>query len=297
MAEEDLGSMMPLGGQASPQPSVGGMMPREANSGSTWQDWIAKNRPFLTGMGQQLLVGSPGGLLQQFGPAIAKGNESEVLTEQMNHERAVGARDFQAKQSEGEANRQSHEKIARESNDTKHQIAQEKIAGMLERSRLIRQPQTNQEMKIVADATNKYMTAAENQAILSKLTPEQRNEAARAYGLSVLETARSATGVRSQGAPLPAETPGSSPTQTSGTPGASPPATSAATSDKSVSKPWDQYIEVPGVKEALKDPAFRERLVKEHPEYRARVQMWQKEQDAQEFRKKNYPTLFGTPPP
>ncbi len=209
---DSIGALIPGSGQEpTPQSNLGAKMPGDqpAAGGGTWTDLVKNIDPnFLKSFGAQLMVGSPGGIAAQFGPAVAKGFEGENLSEQANHERAVQQQQIAEKNSEAEKGRTHAEKLMNMQLDTKEAIAHEKILGMIERSRLIRQPNSNQEMKIVSDAMNKFMTDPDNSKLLSRMSQEQKNEAARGYALGVLDTARNASGVRSQGQTLPTDQPG-----------------------------------------------------------------------------------------
>src|SRR6185436_1508742 len=112
-------------------PNLGAYIPSAGNdpaaTGGTWQEFIKANRPFLAGLGQQLMAGgTTGSFLGDIGQGIAKGNESQNLTEEMNYNRGVEQRKFMAGQEEGEKNRKSHEKIAQLGADNRLEIAHTK---------------------------------------------------------------------------------------------------------------------------------------------------------------------------
>ncbi len=201
---DSIGALIPGNEEPAQQSNLGAKMPAApASGGGSWTDLLKSVDPnFLKSAGAQLMVGSPGGLMNQFGPAVAKGFEGENLSEQENHARATQQQAVGLKEAEGAANRASHEKIASESNDTKHLIAQEKIAGMIERAGLIHGPQGPAEMKMFLDAKNKYMHDEANRELLSRLSRAQQEEAASAYAKTSIQQAREASGVRSQGSPL-----------------------------------------------------------------------------------------------
>lgn len=267
----DLGALIPGGQEPAQQSNLGARIPSEPQAGGgTWTDLLKNIDPnFLKSAGAQLMVGSPGGLANQFGPAVAKGFEGENLSEQANHERAVQQQAVGLKEAEGEASRKSHEKIAQLGADNRMDVAELKVQGMLDRSRLIHGPQNNQEVKVIADAMNKFMTDPDNSTLLSRKTTEQKQELAKAYALSVLDTARQATGVRSQGAPLSSEGVSSAPPASAGqAPAATiPPQKAGATPQGTPTKPsWDQIKTNSQVQKLLQTEAGRKAIVKERPD-------------------------------
>lgn len=254
-------------------PNLGDYIPQPANdpsaTGGTWQDFIKANRPFLAGMGAQLMVGSPGGVLSNIGAGVAKGNESQNLTEEMNYGRGQEERKFAAGQEEGDKNRASHEKVATISADSRRDVADVKTAGMLERAALIHGPQNNQEMNIYSKARTDYFKKEKDNQIISKKSDATINQEADAWAKEQLRGAREATGLRSQGQPLPSE--GANLGGPDSTSGAGKPTTPTTPADKTTtsSQPtWEEYSKQPGVMDALKDPAFKASLLAKRPDFK-----------------------------
>lgn len=173
-------------------------------------------RSALLGFGLQAMTGGWGNGTQQLAAALGAGAQSAEGTGNAIRAQAVNNRDFQAKQEEGAANRASHEKIAemgaasreevgRIRNEGTIAVAQERVAGMLERARLIHGPQNDKEMQIFAKARTDYMKKEKDNQLLSKKSDDQILTEADAYAKEQLRGAREAVGVRSQGSALPNE--------------------------------------------------------------------------------------------
>lgn len=253
-------------------PNLGDYIPQQSNdpagTGGTWQDFIKANRPFLAGMGAQLMVGSPGGVLSNIGAGVAKGNESQNMTEEMNYGRGVEERKFQAGQAEGEANRASHEKIATITGDSRAEVANIRGEYRAALAAATMKPQNSQEMTIYSKAAADYMKKEKDNQIISKKSDATISEEAKAWASKVLDDARSASGVRSQGAPLSTDA-STSGVGTPDAPGAAPTGGSgqAASGDKGGSKPtWDQIKDNPTIKNLMKSSAGIQAIKKERPD-------------------------------
>lgn len=257
-------------------PNLGAYIPREGNdpaaTGGTWQDFVKANRPFLAGMGAQLMVGSPGNLLSNIGAGVAKGNESQNMTEEMNYERGVGQRKFVAGQEEGEKNRASHEKIAQTTADSREHAAEIRGRFSVDRANIaLQKAHPNDAIKYRQEARKIVEGRVTNMGLDTQTVSRMiEDEAARMYASDV-ERGRvtpPAGSVTSGVGTPPAQGAGQPPT-----PGTAAPGTNGA---PKVSKPWDQYVQTPGVEAALQDPKFRQDLGNAHPEYKTRIQMWEK---------------------
>jgi hypothetical protein len=223
------------------------------------------------------MTGGYGNGVQQLGAALGAGAQGAGGMDKIIYDRAQAEKEFNQKASEGAANRANAQEVAHIGADSRREVADIKSQAMLERARLIRQPQSNQEMKIVSDAMNKYMVAQENQAFLSKLSPEQRNEMARAYGLGVLETARGATGIRSAGTPLPGDMSGTGEASstggapTGGMPGQGGQGTPGAGAKASSTPTLDTYLNAKGAeadkfRSLIQTPAGQQQLLQIKPD-------------------------------
>lgn len=275
-------------------PDLGGMIPPDEGQGKgTWTELVsdpktkealdAANRNMMISAGLQMMVPQWGGPMANVAMGLGKGFESAGKTADSIMANEQDIRNFNAKQQEGEATRASHEKVAQIGADSRLQVAQERVSGMLERAHLIRGPQGQIEMKMFLDAKNKYMHDEANNQLLSKMTRAQQDEAASAYAKESLEQARNATGIRSQGSALPGEE--AAPNLASPTPpAAGVPAAPAASSAKSAPS-FNELRQNPDFEKALSDPNFRAQLAAKRPDLSALIQQWETAQRASAYRR------------
>lgn len=268
--ETDLGALMPGGS--------GGGEAAGASSGG-WTEFLKS--PFFQGMAQQLAGGySSGGVLRQIGPAVAKGMESQNLTNELQYQRQEADQARGDKLSEGAANRASHEKVAGIAADSRNEVAQTRTEGMLQRAALIHGPQNNQEMNIFSKARSDYFKKEKDNQLISKKSDQQITQEADAWAKEQLRGAREATGVRSQGQALPGEGAAStSAPPASGSPTAAPPggaAQPAPAAQGTPAKPtWEQLKANPTVQKYLQSSAGRAAIKKERPELAKDVDMYE----------------------
>lgn len=263
----ELGAVIPQsGGSEAPQP--------------TWQSMVNDpvSRAAMMSFGLQLMTGGWGSGLSQIGQAGGKAAEAAGKTAGAIQEQGNLEIDRANKEKEGEANRSNQLAVAKTA-----AASREEVAGIRADSR--KEIETMKLQKAPSSVAIKYLTEArkiiENNVSNMSLSNEQRE-------VMIRELAnRLYSGDADRGL-VPAGTPGAAPGAVSGEGGAKIAGEKPATESKGASKPWDQYINIPGVAEALKDPAFRERLGKEHPEYKTRIQLYERENMARDARKNLY---------
>src|SRR5262245_27018268 len=261
-AEDDLGALMPPSEGEAPK-STWTSLVQDPNTRAA-MDAAARNMMITAGL--QMMVPQWGGPMANIAHGLGKGFESMGKTAESAMSAEEQNRQLAEKVQSGKEHNQTTLEAARIAANSRQEVAQIRSEAMLERARLIRQPQTSQEMKIAADAQRDYLKTEKNNQLVSKKTDQQINEEARAWGLIAVQNARDATGVRSQGAPLPTE-PGAENPAGEGRPGTITPPGNPAAAAKSASIPFDQFLAKPGVAEAMKDPEFQKKLLAEHPEY------------------------------
>lgn len=266
MAGEDLGSLIPQG--------IGDVA---SAAGNTWSSLVSDPDPTkaaikqnaLISAGLQLMAGGTGNTMQQFAQAGGKAAQSAgetvgAMQEAQRHTQA-GA----DKKEASALDRKSHEEVARIGADSRQEVAQVKIEGMLERSRLIHGPQNDKEMQIYSKARSDFFKKEKDNQILSRKSDSQILAEADTYAKEQLRGARDATGVRSQGAPLES----GGPAPISGAPGPSPTPGQPGAGAQSAPKPtWDQIKSNPKIQELLQSAAGRKTLVRERPDLRDEIE-------------------------
>ncbi len=129
---------------------LGALMPKEPNAPEN--SWMALLKsPFVQGAAQALASGNMtgGNALREVLGSTAYGSQSEQLTEQNQYARKQEEQARSDKLSENAANRASHEKIGKMAADSRLEVANARVAGMLERSAMIHGPRNDAEWKFL----------------------------------------------------------------------------------------------------------------------------------------------------
>jgi hypothetical protein len=154
------------------------------------------------------MTGGYGNGVQQLGAALGAGAQGAGGMDKIIYDRAQAEKEMSQKASEGAANRAQSETNARIAADSRMDVAEKRVEGMIQRAAMIHGPQNNQEMNIYSKAASDYMKKEKDNQLLSKKPDEQIKMEADAWAKSVLANARDASGVRSQGGALPTGGPG-----------------------------------------------------------------------------------------
>ena len=177
----------------------------QPQTGADWdaalKDPVMKSA--LLGFGMQLMTGGRGSPVQRVGEALGAGASSAAGTAKSINDFQGEERARKDKLSEGAASRAQSETNARIGADSRQEVAQIRSEAMLQRAAMIGKPQNSQEMGIYSKAMADYMKKEKDNQILSRKSDQQIGLEADAWAKSVLDNARNATGVRSQGSPLP----------------------------------------------------------------------------------------------
>lgn len=256
------------------------------------QDPVARSA--LLSFGLQAMTGGWGNGAQQMGQAIGAGATGAAGTAEAIRQEAQRQSTEARADREAEAERSNRRGIAQLGADSRAEvagiraesgmaIAQERVAGMLERAKMIHGPNNDKEMKIYSDARTAYMKKEKDNQLLSRKSDEQIIAEADAWAKTQLRGAREETGVRSIGAPLPGGPPAApggviSPAAPgAGKPGAPvpTPGPGAAPSSPAQQPSLDKLLSDPKngakLKEFLSTPDGQQRFIATYPQYRSLV--------------------------
>jgi len=248
----------------------------------TWKSLVdsPEKQAALMSFGLQLMAGGHGDQFQRLAVAGGHGMEAASATEAANRQQQEKTAAIARGEQEKAADRASREKVAQIGADSRMDVAQTRVAGMLERAAMIRQPKNDAEIKFFNDQLGKVSKDLERDIIGGlKIGGAERDQLIRARALERLEEARSRgifpnsggggpsplggpeSGLSSQNSPGAGGTKSQGGRQGSAQPadGAKPPANGPT---------WEQYSARPDIQEALKDPAFREQLAAKRPDWR-----------------------------
>ncbi len=105
---------------------------------STWKSLVdsPEKQAALTSFGLQLMAGGHGDQFQRLAVAAGHGMESASATEEAIRQHKEKERAFAAGQQEKAADRASREKVAQIGADSRLEVAQHRVAGMLERTKM-----------------------------------------------------------------------------------------------------------------------------------------------------------------
>lgn len=248
--------------------------------GQSWSALLSDpvTRSAMLSAGLQLMTGGWGNGTQQLAAGLGAGAAGAAGTAASLQQQAVNNRDFQAKQENEVANRASKEREAalnRSSRqDISHYVAdlrlqgvQERVAGMLERSRMIHGPQTDPEFKFYQAQLQEARKTIEGSVKDLNLSAQDREQMIIARAKERLDEARR-QGIFGAGGANAA--PGTSTGTATGTGqggqaatgnGVSAPAKKGEPRQLS----WGEVKSTPGFEAALRDPVAREQLKLKYP--------------------------------
>jgi hypothetical protein len=159
----------------------------------TWKSLVdsPEKQAALMSFGLQLMAGGHGDQFQRLAVAGGHGMEAASATEAANRQHQEKERAFAAGQQEKSADRASREKVAQIGADSRMDVAQTRVAGMLERAAMIRQPKNDAEIKFFNDQLGKVSKDLERDIIGGlKIGGAERDQLIRARALERLHEAR-----------------------------------------------------------------------------------------------------------
>lgn len=285
---------------------LGGILPSPTAVGSqhgSWTSWLQDpvNRAGLLSFGTQLMTGGGGTFGQELGAGLSKGFEGAAATEAVQVKRAEEEAEQAFKQqqlaqqaSEGAAGRANQMAIARMNAAQRAELAAARQAGTMEALGL-RGQQALERAQLRAAGSgaskglnwNQAMTQARKdweaqnpRKVMKGLTPEDTEEI---QGMAADYYHKSRSGeIGAGGAPKAAApaAPGAAAPVAPKVPGAGtgmPQSTGVAPKSDVLSTLWsradyESFKSYPKIREALKDPAARDHIKKNYPEYRALIE-------------------------
>lgn len=174
---------------------LGELIPGGGSNGS-WSDFVKDPvmRSALVSTGLQLMAGGWGNPMQQLGVALGHGAESAGATAKALQDQGNLEAKMTQVASEGAKDRESREKVAKIGASSRQEVANIRVAGMLERAAMIHGPSNDKEWKIYSDAKNTYFKKEKDNQILTGKSDDQILTEAEAYAKETLRGMRSATG-------------------------------------------------------------------------------------------------------
>ena len=289
---DDLEKLMGLGGYIQPQPiAEGGGVPP---AGGGWSSFLNDpvNRAGLLSFGLQALTGGWGNGAQQLGAAIGAGAQGMGATAGHLQDTAEKNRAFTSKENEGAANRASHEKIANIAADSRLAVAQERVAGMLQRAQLIHGPKDDAEWKFLQSQRAEGRKVLNDTFQALKMTPQQVEEAINSFATNALQDARNKGVFSQKGGGQPASSASGVGQPAPSAPGSAPSAQQGqapnATSETPKGASFEQLRAMPGFDQKIVDPAWKAQLLKARPDLSTRIQLYEREMMAKGARKNLY---------
>lgn len=234
-----------------------------AQQGGGWTAALSDpvTRAGLLATGLQLMTGGWGNGTQQLAQALgagasAAGATAQSLQQEERYQEGLDQKtmDRASREREAALNRDSRAEIANIQNAGRMEVAQTRVQGMMDRARLIHQPNGQAEVKFYNDQLKEARKTIEGDIGSLKLDQASREDMIKAKALERLNEARQRGlfGAQGQGTIDQAITPQRQ--------GAAPaPATPGSP------RPWETVKGTPEVQEALKTAAGRNRLIKAYP--------------------------------
>jgi uncharacterized protein YaiL (DUF2058 family) len=252
MAEDDLGAM------------VQGPASAQAPGGGGWQQLLSdpKIQAFALNAGLAMLTPGWGPQLGQVlgaGASGMKGVEDAQRTESQyqdaQDEKAIGRA---SREREAALNRDSRAEISNATNAARLENTQLRVAGMLERTRLTKQPQGGAENKFYQEQLKNASVDLNRDLGALSVTGKERDDLIKARALERLEEARQRGVFGPPGAAPQAGAPSA--------PNAAPSTTATP------SKPtWQQLQQNPKVQELMQSRMGRDILIRERPDLQREI--------------------------